>query len=83
MSEDLHSSDNTIPKYKWECPHCQEVIECMGLSALDVLMRIHLFDHREANKHGVASTTAIVKQGIRGLTSEDIKFLRECGIVVD
>ena len=66
----------------YSCPKCTEVIKCKTADNLDVLVRIHEFDHRqqERAKGSVTPNMALAKIEINGLTVEDIAFLDACGI---
>ena len=72
----------------YACPLCAEVIKCKTADNLDVLARIHEFDHRQAKRiqaiangdMAVPAPLPLAKIEIKNLTTADEQFLRSCGI---
>ena len=65
-------------------PKCSEVIQAHSSTSLDILVRIHEFDHRRIGgmPEKNFSALALYKQENSGFTFEDREFLRECGIAL-
>lgn len=86
MSEDCHDSNNKQSNgvyYAFHCPRCNETISSKDKANLDILERIHNFDHRQVDKQAVKNgCTTIVKapESMCRWTYDDLVFLDQCGI---
>lgn len=65
----------------FNCPKCGEVIKCKTADNLDVLVRIHEFDHNQQERaKGKTTQYPLVATMIKDLTSDDIDMLKAMGI---